>query len=138
MPTQKIDNQLEKFAALSKIYAESLDRNIRKALVYGFQKYKKPEKYWYKPRLVIKIPYLYFGSVYSDEYDYYDELRNGLFLGWYDLKIGKKKIINKHYKEEMELYKAHNKEKGKKITFTRFNQLSQNHEKEGEMQTQTK
>ena len=61
----------------------------------------KPVKYYYKPRLVIKIPYLYIDKDW-------DTGKRGLFLGIHEIEIGKRKIKNENYKKQMAEWKKEN------------------------------
>lgn len=58
----------------------------------------KPSRYYTKPIISFKIPYPYI------DFDYESD-RKGLFIGWYEINIGKQKVKNENYKEELKKYK---------------------------------
>ena len=62
----------------------------------------KPTKYYIKPIISFKIPYPYIDTDYESD-------RTGIFLGWYEVNIGKRKIKNENYKEQIKKWKEQNK-----------------------------
>jgi hypothetical protein len=82
--------------ATTKYFSEQITKNVLGVLDGSFL-WEKPHKYWYKPILLIRLPYPY---IQMTE----DGIR-GLFIGWYEINIGKRKIINTNYKEEFKKWK---------------------------------
>lgn len=102
-------------SATAKVLADSMNYQMfEKSFLIS-----KPKKYWYEPRFTVNIPYPYLDQEYDGE-------RTGLFIGWKEINIGKRKVVNKTYKEEMKLWK-----KPKTMTFTRYGKLDDTTEGKG-------
>lgn len=82
---------------MDKYYGERLKRVLITPNVFNI----KPVKYYYKPRLIVKIPYLYIDKDW-------DTGKRGLFLGIHEIEIGKRKIKNENYKKQLKEWKKEN------------------------------
>jgi hypothetical protein len=100
--TPNINDLTQVTASLANLFADKISDSIYadNSFLFG-----KPVKFWYKPILIIRVPYFYIDRENNEDGDG----RKGLFFGWYPIEIGKRKVINENYKKEMDKYK---KEKG--------------------------
>lgn len=79
-------------------YQDKMIDAMNKSIYFDSWLGVKPLKYYIKPIISFKIPYPYIDL--DSESD-----RRGLFIGWHSIEIGKRKIKNEKYKEQMKKYK---------------------------------
>lgn len=90
---------------LLKLYESDLIKAMNHS-IYGDLVKIKPSKYFSIPIISFKIPYIYFDEEIYDEMG--DGGRKGLFFEWKKIEIGKKKVLNVNYKEQLKEYKKRN------------------------------
>jgi len=91
--------------AIASFYDAQIMQMATTDLVSGYS-FEKPKKYFVDPLFVIKIPYLYLDQVYEDG----DPSRKGLFFGWHEIEIGKRKVLNPDYKVQLQKYQERPKQ----------------------------
>ena len=72
------------------------DEMLRPSFFDSFM-FEKPKKYYFEPRFTLSLPYLCLDTENSE----YGNGRKGLFVAWKHIDIGKKKIKNEKYKEQL-------------------------------------
>lgn len=85
-----------------KYYEQAMVDSMNKSIYFDSWLNIKPLKYYVKPIISFKIPYPYIDLDYESD-------RKGLFIGWYEVNIGKRKFKNENYKEEMKKYRENKK-----------------------------